>query len=235
MQLNKYLTQAGACSRREAAQLIKNGSVTVNGTVITEPWHLVPEGHAVKVNNKVVRLQKKVYVVLNKPKGYVCTLSDEHARKTVLELIRPQIKERLYSIGRLDYDTTGLLILTNDGDLTEHLAHPRYQVQKVYTALLDRPLAPADAQTIRKGIRLPDGLVTVDSLHYSALKKSVTVALHSGKYRIIKRIFARVGYHVLALERTQYAHLSVRGMSTGSWRLLTKTEISRFTKKTIER
>jgi 23S rRNA pseudouridine2605 synthase len=235
MQLSKYLTQAGVCSRRQAAELIKSGCVTVNGTVVTEPWHLVLEGQAVKVNNRVVRLEKKIYIVLNKPKGYVCTLSDEHARNTVLELIKPQIKERLYPIGRLDYDTAGLLLMTNDGDLAQQLAHPRYQVQKVYRAILDHPLTTADAQTIRMGVRLPDGLVTVDSLHYSPRSKSVSVTLHSGKYRIIKRLFARVGYHVLALERTQYAHLSVRGMSLGSWRHLTKAEISRLKPKKAER
>lgn len=234
MQLSKYLTQAGVCSRRNAAQLIKSGAVTVNGTLVTEPWHIVAEGQAVKVHNRVVRLERKIYIVLHKPKGYVCTLSDEHARNTVLELVKPQIKERLYPIGRLDYDTTGLLIMTNDGDLAQHLAHPRYQVQKTYRAVLDRPLTTADAQTIRKGVRLPDGLVTVDSIHYSPLKKSVSVALHSGKYRVIKRLFARVGYNLISLERTNFANLSVRGMSVGSWRHLTNTEITRLKKKTAE-
>jgi len=232
MQLSKYLTQAGVCSRRKAVELIKTGQVTVNGTLITEPWHIVPEGHAVKVQKRVVRLEKKIYIVLNKPKGYVCTLSDEHERKTVLELITPQIKERLYPIGRLDYDTTGLLIMTNDGDLTQQLAHPRYQVQKVYRATLDRPLTAADAHSIRKGVRLTDGVVTVDDLRYSQLKKSVSITLHSGKYRVIKRLFARIGYHVVSLERAQYANISIRGISLGSWRFLTNTEIIRLKKST---
>lgn len=232
MQLSKYLTQAGVCSRRKAVELIKSGQVTVNGTLVTEPWHIVPDGQAVKVNNRVVRLEKKIYIVLNKPKGYVCTLSDEHARQTVLELIKPQIKERLYPIGRLDYDTTGLLIMTNDGELAQQLAHPSFQVQKVYTAILDHPLTSEDAVKLRKGIRLPDGVVAVDNVRYSPLKKNVSISLHSGKYRIIKRLFARLGYHVLALERTQFASLSVRGMQLGSWRFLTNTEIIRLKKQT---
>jgi 23S rRNA pseudouridine2605 synthase len=234
MQLSKYLTQAGVCSRRKAAELIKSGCVTVNGTIITQPWHKVPDDHAVKVHNRVIRLEKKIYIILNKPKGYISTVSDEHGRKTVLDLVKPHIKERLYPIGRLDYDTTGLLLLTNDGNLAQQLAHPKYQVKKVYRAILDRPITQADAQLIQKGIHLPDGFVKVDYLDYSPRSKSALVTLHSGKYRVIKRLFARVGYHVLALERIQYAHLSARGMPVGSWKFLSEKDIKKLITEPIK-
>lgn len=226
MRLSRYIAHGGFCSRRKAADFVKTGHVTVNDKTCSEPWYVVQPTDIVKVDGKSVHEENKVYILLNKPAGYLSTLADQRGRATVLELIRPAIKERLYPVGRLDYATTGLLVMTNDGTLTQRLAHPSYRVTKVYSVRLDRPLEYDDVKAIKKGVRLNDGEVHVDSLSYVGKRRDmVRVTLHSGKYRVIRRLFARLGYHVEKLDRIRYAFLTKKNLPVGRWRLLTTHEI----------
>ncbi len=225
--LSKYLACMGVCSRRRAVDLIKAGVVTINNILITEPGHKVDPSDIVHVRGKKLTHQKKIYIVLNKPKNYITTISDEANRRTVIELIKPAIKQRVYSVGRLDRNTTGLLLLTNDGDLAQKLAHPRYNIQKEYHVTLDRPLRSADMSKIKEGVKLSDGLVKPDAISYAQSngKYQVRLALHSGKNRIIRRLFEALGYKVKALDRIMYAGLPKRGLAIGQWRFLTDKEI----------
>jgi 23S rRNA pseudouridine2605 synthase len=226
MVLNHYLAQAGICSRRKAVQLIKDSLVTVNGVVVTNPAYQVKETDAVKCNNKLIKHQEKIYLLLNKPKGYVTTASDELGRKTVFDLVSLAHKTRLFTVGRLDKDTTGLIVLTNDGDLAQKLAHPRYQIKKIYEATLDKPLPEEDMLIIKKGIRLRDGIIKVDALASFDRGMTIKVTLHSGKKRVIRRIFEALDYKVKKLDRINYAGLAKKGLQPGAWRFLTAAEIS---------
>jgi len=232
MKLSIYIAQAGVCSRRKAAELVKQGGVTVDGKSIHEPWYEVKAGQSVEVQGKLIELQKKIYILLNKPKDFLSTVADERGRKSVLDLIRPEISERLYPIGRLDRNTTGLLVLTNDGDLTQKLAHPRYEVKKIYHVIVDKPLHERDVQKIMQGVELEDGVVSVDALQFvpGEPKTNLTIKIHSGKYRVIRRLFAYLGYEIIKLDRINYAGLTKKGLSVGSWRYLTDKEVASLKK-----
>lgn len=225
--LNTYLAHAGVCSRRKAVELIQSGIVRVNQKVVREPAYRVQPDDVVEVSGKTLEPEELIYVLLNKPKDYVTTLSDERGRRTVMELVADAAEVRLYPIGRLDRATTGLLLFTNDGAFAQKLSHPRYEVEKVYTVTLDRNFSNTDMQAIMDGIKLEDGMVRVDDIAYTGTtKKEVTIALHSGKYRIVRRIFEHLGYTVKKLDRVGYAGLTKKRLSLGSWRYLTKGEIA---------
>lgn len=229
--LNKYISNAGVCSRRQAVEYIKTGKVSVNGVVVTEPGYRVQPGDAVECNyERVVNKTKKVYILVNKPGDHVSTVSDEHGRRTVMDLVGEQINERLYPIGRLDRGTTGLIILTNDGELTQKLSHPSYGVQKLYVAVLDKLLALDDLKKIASSLELSDGKVQVDDIKYvpGKHKNHVEVLLHSGKNRIVRRIFEHFGYKVIKLDRVCYAGLTKQGLPVGKWRILTSQEVEQL-------
>jgi len=230
MHLNHYLAQAGICSRRNAAQLIKEGHVYVNGAIQKDPSYQVQETDSVKYKGRIVKLLQKVYILLNKPAGYVTTTADEMGRKTILDLLPKKAQKGLFPVGRLDMDTTGLILLTNDGDLAQKLAHPSYEIKKVYEATLDKPLTSQHAAIIRKGVKLRDGKATVDALSFPNLKnrRIVKVSLHSGKKRIIRRIFGHFEYEVRKLDRINYAGLTQRGLKRGAWRQLSEREIDKI-------
>lgn len=227
MQLNKFIAHSGLCSRRNAVTLIIQGRVTINGEVIYEPGFQVIDGMVIVVNGKEIKPEKKVYILLNKPKNYVTTSSDEFNRKTVLDLLGTQFKERLYPVGRLDRNTTGLLILTNDGMFAQQLAHPKYNVPKEYYAVLDQPLLHEHLMSLKAGVRLSDGLVTLDHVYLIPNKSRyhVKVKLHSGKYHVVRRVFKELGYNIVKLDRVGYAHLTKKGLTLGQWRLLKQSEI----------
>ena len=199
MPLNKYIAQAGFCSRRKAVAYIQQKKVVVNGEVITEPGYKVSSTDTVVVDGVSLEQREMVYILLNKPKDCVSTVSDERGRTTVLDVIAGATTERVYPIGRLDRNSTGVLLLTNDGALAQRLSHPKYEVQKVYQVTLDLPLGKKDFDHIKKGVVLDDGLVKVDAISYGLSKKKLTIVLHSGKYRIIRRLFEALGYKVTAL------------------------------------
>lgn len=233
MQLNKYLSHAGLCSRRDAVELIKTGQITINHGIETSPAYRVQENDVVRYNKKVVKLtEQPVYIILNKPAGFVSSTADEKGRRTVINIIGSSIKERIYPVGRLDYNTTGLLLLTNDGELAQKLAHPRFKIKKTYRVLLDRDVEYKDIENIKQGVRLSDGRVKVDRIYVARKdnKKSVFVTLHSGKKHIIKRIFGAFGYHVRGLDRVGFGPLNTRGLSKGKWRHLKKAEIELLSK-----
>ena len=226
--LNKYISHSGICSRRDAADLVKAGKVFVDGKLITEPGFKVTAKQDVKVNGKKISLQKNlVYILLNKPKDFITTTADTHGRHTVLELIKHATQERVYPIGRLDRNTTGVLLLTNDGELTQKLSHPSYEVKKVYEVRLDKPLLKKDFDQILKGIELEDGLVSPDALAYadSKDKSIVGIEIHSGRNRIVRRIFEHLGYDVRNLDRVMYANLTKKNVERGKWRFLTEKEV----------
>jgi 23S rRNA pseudouridine2605 synthase len=228
MRLNKFVAHCGICSRREAAELIKAGNVTVNGEVITEPGVPVNPADNVVFKGKIIRPEtNKVYILLNKPKDYITTLDDEKGRKTVMELVGTQVKERIYPVGRLDRNTTGLLLLTNDGELANKLSHPSGEVLKVYKVTLNREVPEGDLQRIRKGLVLEDGLAQVDAANYMINEPAnvVSLAIHSGKNRIVRRIFEHHGYEVIYLDRTHYAGLTKKDIPRGRFRHLTDREV----------
>jgi 23S rRNA pseudouridine2605 synthase len=228
MPLNKYLAHCGVASRRETVELIKAGKVKVNGQVVTEPAHKVGDTDEVKFNGKKLFVTKNlVYILLNKPKDYITTTDDPQGRKTVLDLIRQATTERVYPIGRLDRNTSGVLLLTNDGELTQRLSHPSYQVKKIYEAKLDKPLTKTDFDKIMKGLKLEDGPVTVDALGYadSRDKSVIGLEIHSGRNRIVRRIFEHLGYDVKGLDRVMYASLTKKNVERGRWRYLSEKEI----------
>lgn len=228
MPLNKYLAHGGVASRREAADIIKQGTVKVNGVVITEPGFKVAEGDDVRLNNKkVTPAVELVYILLNKPKDFITTSNDPEGRKTVLDLVRKATDARIYPIGRLDRNTTGVLLLTNDGELAQKLAHPAYEVKKVYEVRLDKELTKKDFETIMSGVTLEDGLITPDALAYADTKdKSVVgIEIHSGKNRIVRRLFEHMGYTVKNLDRVMYAGLTKKNVDRGHWRFLAEKEV----------
>lgn len=227
MRLNKYIAHCGICARRQAAEYVKEGLVTVNGQVEPNPGYLVQLTDKVAYKDQILRIEdKKVYILMNKPRDVITTASDEKGRATVLDIIGKKVKERIFPVGRLDRMTTGLLLLTNDGDLAKKLSHPSHKVQKVYLVTLNKPLHLDDLERIRKGVELEDGLALVDSLHYAAEgKMELEIGLHIGKNRIVRRIFEQLGYEVLKLDRTYYAGLTKKDIGRGHFRHLTEKEI----------
>ncbi len=229
IRLNKYIANAGICSRREADKLIESGVIKVNGKTVTDLGTKISPNDTVKFDNRTLKSEKKHYVLLNKPKGYITTTDDPYDRKTVMALIRGACKERIYPVGRLDKDTTGLLMLTNDGDLAKKLTHPRHKVRKIYHVMLDKALTKNDMNKIAAGLTLDDGPVQVDKIAYtsdSSSKKEIGIELHSGKNRIIRRIFESLGYKVVKLDRVTFAGLTKKDVPRGKWRHLTDKEVS---------
>ena len=224
IRLNKFLANAGICSRREADEFILSGAVTVNGQVVTELGTKVLRTDEVVFHGAPVSLEKKVYVLLNKPKDYVTTSDDPQQRKTVMDLVCP---ERIYPVGRLDRNTTGVLLLTNDGDLASKLTHPKFLKKKVYHVFLDKNVDPQDMERIKEGIDLEDGEVHADAIEYCNEndKSQVGVEIHSGKNRIVRRIFESLGYRVVKLDRVQFAGLTKKNLRRGDWRFLTEKEV----------
>lgn len=229
IRLNKYIATSGVSSRREADELIKMGLISVNGKVVTELGFKVNPGDVVRYESRVLRAEKPVYILLNKPKGYITTTDDPQERKTVMQLIGPKVRERIYPVGRLDRNTTGLLLLTNDGDLADRLMHPSFDVKKIYKVELDKPLTRADYQKIVEGVQLEEGRAVVDDLAIvSDDNRTVGIELHIGWNRVVRRIFEALGYEVLKLDRTTYAGLTKKDLKRGQWRFLTREEIIRL-------
>lgn len=230
IRLNRFLANAGVCSRREADDFIQAGVVTVNGQIVSELGSKVLRTDEVKFNGQPVSLEKKVYILLNKPKDYVTTSDDPQQRKTVLDLVKNACKERIYPVGRLDRNTTGVLLLTNDGDMASKLTHPRYLKKKIYHVFLDKNMTAYDMQQMRDGLNLEDGDVKVDAVEYAdpTDKKQVGVEIHSGKNRIVRRMFESLGYKVTKLDRVQFAGLTKKNLRRGDWRFLTEEEVDRL-------
>lgn len=228
MPLNKFMAHCGVCSRREAVELISAGKVKVNGVVVTEPGFKIEEKAEVIYNGKKLFVTKNlVYILLNKPKDYITTTDDPQGRKTVLQLIKQATTERVYPIGRLDRNTSGVLLLTNDGDLTQKLSHPSYEIKKIYEVKLDKPLTKAHFEKIVDGLTLEDGKILIDSLAYadSKDKSIIGIELHSGRNRIVRRIFEHLGYDVKGLDRVMYANLTKKNVERSKWRYLSEKEI----------
>ena len=230
IRLNKFLANAGVCSRREADEFIQAGVVSVNGEIVTELGTKVMRTDVVKFHEDPVLLEKKVYVLLNKPKDYVTTSDDPQQRKTVMDLVKNACPERIYPVGRLDRNTTGVLLLTNDGDLASKLTHPKFLKKKIYHVYLDRNVTAHDMQSIAEGITLDDGEIKADDIQYAdpVDKKQVGIEIHSGKNRIVRRIFESFGYKVLKLDRVQFAGLTKKNLRRGDWRYLTEEEVDRL-------
>lgn len=229
--LSKYIAESGYSSRRGATELVKSGAVKVNGTVVTQPFYEVQEKDSVKVNNKLIKLQQKIYLLFNKPQDTICTLSDPQDRNTIAHFFK-HIPQRLYPIGRLDRNTTGLIIMTNDGELAQKLSHPKYEIPKTYTVTLHRPITQEDMDHLRKGIVLHDGFMKVDEIKTVSAHapKTVLVTIHSGRNHIIKRLFGALKYFVKKLDRSNIAGLSKKGIAVGSYRELTEKEIETLKK-----
>jgi 23S rRNA pseudouridine2605 synthase len=228
IRLNRYIAGAGICSRRQADQYILAGLVSVNGRVIDKLGIKVNPGDRVSFNGKIIKDEKKVYILMNKPKDCVTTVDDPGAKFTVMDILGKKFAERVYPVGRLDRDTTGVLLFTNDGDLTLRLTHPSYNKKKIYHVFLNKNLTYADLVKISKGLALEDGFIRPDAVHYADKKdkSQVGIELHSGKNRIVKRIFEAGGYKILKLDRVYFAGLTKKGLNRGQWRFLTEKEIS---------
>lgn len=228
IRLNKFVSNSGICARRKADEFIQQGFVTVNGNVVQEMGYKVQRGDVVKFKGKKIEPIKFSYILLNKPKSVLTTTDDELNRKTVLDLVQGASKERIYPVGRLDRNTTGIILLTNDGELAQKLSHPSSQVTKVYQVELDRPLSEKDRLAIKAGIELEDGLALVDQVEYTLPRgddKHVGIELHIGKNRIVRRIFEHLGYEVVKLDRVLYAGLTKKNVPRGKWRYLTEKEV----------
>lgn len=228
IRLNKYLANAGVCSRREADEFIEAGLVKVNGEVVAELGTKITRADEVMFNNQVVSLESKVYVLLNKPKGFVTTTDDPENRKTVMDLVKAACTERIYPVGRLDRGTTGVLLLTNDGDLASKLTHPKYEKRKIYQVWLDKPVAMEHMQAIADGMELEDGEIHADAISYVTEEdlSQVGIEIHSGRNRIVRRIFESLGYRVLKLDRVYFAGLTKKSLSRGKWRYLSEKEVN---------
>ncbi len=226
--LNKYLAHAGIASRREADELIRTGLVSVNGEIITEMGHKVKPGDEVKYNGAKIHQETKRYVLLNKPKDYITTVSDDRGRNTVMNLLGKACKERIYPVGRLDRNTTGVLLFTNDGELAKKLTHPKHGIRKIYHVHLDQNLKQADFDKIKAGVTLEDGKVSVDEVSYvsGAKKNEVGLEIHIGRNRIVRRLFESLGYKVTKLDRVVFAGLTKKNLERGRWRFLTEQEVS---------
>lgn len=228
LRLNVYLANSGLCSRRAADELIKKGEITINHGVVINPGYQVRENDTVRHKKKVIKLGQNplVTMVLNKPEGFITSVSDEYNRPTVMDLI--DTKSRVYPVGRLDYNTSGVLILTNDGELAQILAHPKHQVKKIYLITLSKDLSNEHLAMIAKGLHLHDGPIKVDSIEFTDQKKRIKVALHSGRNRIVRRIFEALGYTVRKLDRINFGGISKRGLPVGETRVLTPTEVAKL-------
>lgn len=227
IRLNKYIANAGVCSRREADVLITTGAVSVNGEIVTELGYKVLPTDEVRYGDKILQNEKPVYLLLNKPKDYITTTCDERGRKDVMELVRGACKERIYPVGRLDKNTTGLLLFTNDGDLTKKLTHPKHGIEKTYAVELNKNFANIDMCALRQGIELEDGIITPDEVAYvGESKRDIGITIHSGKNRIVRRIFEFLGYDVVKLDRVVFAGLTKKDLPRGKWRFLTQAEIN---------
>lgn len=228
IRLNKFLANAGICSRREADEFITAGVVSVNGVVVTELGTKVKRSDEIKFHDQPVNIERKVYVLLNKPKDCVTTSDDPQERKTVMDFVKGACKERIYPVGRLDRNTTGVLLLTNDGDLASKLTHPKYLKKKIYHVHLDKNLTKADMEQIAAGIQLDDGEIHADAISYTDdfKKDDVGIEIHSGKNRIVRRIFESLGYKVMKLDRVYFAGLTKKGLRRGEWRYLTEQEVN---------
>lgn len=228
IRLNKYLANAGVCSRREADSYITAGVVKVNGQVVSELGAKVTRGDHVTFHDQLVSLESKIYVLLNKPKNCVTTSDDPENRKTVMDLVKNACTERIYPVGRLDRNTTGVLLLTNDGDLASKLMHPKFKKKKIYQVRLDRDVAIEDMQAIADGIELDDGEIHADSIAYVAedVLNEVGIEIHSGRNRVVRRIFEKLGYQVVKLDRVYFAGLTKKNLPRGRWRYLTEKEVN---------
>lgn len=226
--LNKFVAHAGICGRREAAELVKEGKVTVNGDKVFEPGYKVSQADKITVKGKEIFLQKNnVYILLNKPKDFITTATDPKGRKTVIDLIKGATPERVYPVGRLDRNTTGVLLLTNDGELAQKLTHPSYEIKKIYEVTLDKAVSKKDLDQIMSGITLEDGIVNADSVGYADAKNKniVGIEIHSGRNRIVRRIFEHLGYDVKALDRVMFANLTKKNVERSKWRFLNEKEV----------
>jgi 23S rRNA pseudouridine2605 synthase len=228
VRLNKYIASSGICSRREADEHIKSGLISVNDEVVTEMGVKVKPEDVVKYNGKAISAEKKVYLVLNKPKDYVTTLDDPEERKTVMDLVKNAGKERIYPVGRLDRNTTGILLFTNDGELASVLTHPKFEQKKIYHVFLDREFSLQDFKKLASGIELSDGFIRPDGISYvnQSSKSELGVEIHSGRNRIVRRIFEALHYKVVKLDRVYFAGLTKKNLPRGKWRFLTESEIS---------
>ena len=228
IRLNKFLANAGVCSRREADEFITAGVVSVNGVVVTELGTKIKRADEVKFHDQMVSIERKIYILLNKPKDTVTTSDDPQARRTVMDLVKGACDERIYPVGRLDRNTTGVLLLTNDGDLASKLTHPKYLKKKIYHVHLDKNLTKADMEQIAAGIQLDDGEIHADAISYTDdfKKDDVGIEIHSGKNRIVRRIFESLGYKVMKLDRVYFAGLTKKGLRRGEWRYLTEQEVN---------
>ena len=228
IRLNKFLANAGICSRREADEFITAGVVSVNGEVVTELGTKIKRTDEVKFHDETVSVERKVYVLLNKPKDCVTTSDDPQERKTVMHCVKDACKERIYPVGRLDRNTTGVLLLTNDGDMASKLTHPKYLKKKIYHVHCDKNVTKADLEQIASGITLDDGEIRADAVSYASEtdKKQVGIEIHSGKNRIVRRIFESLGYKVMKLDRVYFAGLTQKGLKRGDWRFLTEMEVN---------
>ncbi|MBP3356865.1 MAG: rRNA pseudouridine synthase [Rikenellaceae bacterium] len=227
MRLNRFIAQSGLCSRREADTYIQAGVVSVNGQIVTELGVKIMPGDQVRFNDEPIHGEKKVYIVMNKPKGFVTTIEDPHADKTVMDLVKGACEERVYPVGRLDKNSLGVLLITNDGDLTRLLTHPSYEKKKIYQVSLDKPLSKSDMEQLVEGLVLEDGEVHADQVSYvGESRKEVGVEIHSGRNRIVRRMFDHLGYTVTKLDRVYFAGLTKKNLKRGAWRFLTPKEVS---------
>ncbi len=228
IRLNKYIADAGICSRREADKLIESGAVTVNGKVVTALGTKVNVTDDVRLGGDTLNREALMYVLLNKPKDYITTTNDPQNRRTVMDLVKNACKERIYPVGRLDRNTTGVLLFTNDGELSKKMLHPKHRVKKLYHVFLDKPLLKRDLQSIAKGVKLEDGEVQIDDISYihnANDKSQVGIQLHSGQNRVVRRIFEHFGYEVMKLDRVMLGPLTKKDLPRGRWRYLTDKEI----------
>lgn len=228
IRLNKYLANAGVCSRREADEFIQAGVVKVNGEIVTELGTKVKRSDEVHFHDQLISIEKKVYILLNKPKDYVTTSDDPQNRKTVMDLVKGACRERIYPVGRLDRNTTGVLLLTNDGELATKLTHPQFLKKKIYHVYLDKNVTAADMRQIADGIELEDGEIHADAIEYASEtdRKQVGIEIHSGRNRIVRRIFEHLGYKVIRLDRVYFAGLTKKNVRRGDWRFLTEQEVN---------
>ncbi len=228
IRLNRYIASSGICSRREADKYIELGLIKVNGKVVKELGVKVKSSDKITFNDQIIRDQKKVYIVLNKPKSYVTTTKDSRGERIVTDLVKNCCKERIYPVGRLDKNTTGVLILTNDGELADQLTHPKYNKKKIYHVFLDKNIKKTDLETIVSGVELEDGFVAADAISYAdeTDKTQVGIEIHSGKNRIVRRIFEHLGFKVKKLDRVYFAGLTKKGVQRGKWRFLNDKEIA---------
>ena len=228
IRLNKYIASTGLCSRREADEFIRAGLVSVNGKIVSDMGVRISPEDTIKYNGEKIKEERKVYILLNKPKDYVTTVEDPHAKKTVLDIVHGACRERVYPVGRLDRNTTGVLLITNDGELTKRLTHPKFNKLKVYHVTLNKNLTQGDMDKIAGGITLEDGPIKADAIHYADPndKSQIGVEIHSGRNHIVRRIFEHFGYDVVKLDRVYFAGLTKKNLRRGEWRFLTQREVA---------